>query len=111
MELEVSKIEFLKRNIEEMIKSLAFERGFVSLTRDGSKLRSSLVTAAGGFILGILITKDKFAALNAGISSFDGMLQGFGESKWVVSLGEKISVMPLNDVSQVRNLGYLGKLV
>ena len=57
-------------------------------------LRNSLLVAAGGFILGGLLSRDKLDALNAGMSSLDGIVQGFGESKWCVLLGQKISVVP-----------------
>ena len=53
-----------------------------------------MLVAAGGFILGGLLTRDKFGALIAGMSGFDGMVQGLGESKWCVLLGKKISVVP-----------------
>jgi len=56
-------------------------------------MRDSLIVAAGGFILGGLLTRDKFGALTAGMSGFDGMVQGFGESKWCVLLGKKILVV------------------
>lgn len=93
-EKESSKIAFLQQFLEEQMKSEARRRGLVSLIKDKKRLRGSLLVAAGGFILGGLITKDKFAALHAGLSSFDGALQGFGDTKWVVSLGKKVVVAP-----------------
>ena len=45
------------------------------------------------------MTRDKFRALTAGMSGFDGMVQGFGESKWCVLLGKKISVVPERTIS------------
>ena len=62
-------------------------------------MRDSLLVAAGGFILGGLLTRDKFEALTAAMSGFDGMVQGFGESKWCVLLGKKISVVPEETIS------------
>ena len=62
-------------------------------------MRNSLLVAAGSVILGGLLTKDKFGALNVGMSGFDGMVQGFGESKWCVLLGKKISVVPEEMIS------------
>jgi len=62
-------------------------------------VRDSLLVAAGSFILGGLLTKDKFNALSAGMSGFDGMVQGFGESKWRVLLGKRISVVPEEAIS------------
>lgn len=38
--------------------------------------------AAGGLVIGGLLTRDKFTALSVGMSGFDGMIQGFGEGKW-----------------------------
>jgi len=57
-------------------------------------VRDSLLVAAGGLILGGLLTGDKFEAVSAAMSGFDGMVQGFGESKWCVLLGKKISIVP-----------------
>ena len=51
------------------------------LIRDRKKIRTGLAVAAGGLILGGLIVKDKYAALNAGLSGFNGVLQGFGETR------------------------------
>jgi hypothetical protein len=55
--------------------------------------------AAGGFILGGLIAKDKYDALNAGMSGFDGVLQGFGETKWAVSLQKELVVVPYDAIT------------
>lgn len=70
----------------------------MSLMKNKKRLRGSLLVAAGGFILGELVTKDKFAALNAGLSGFDGVLQRFGHTKWVVSFGKKIVVAPSESI-------------
>ena len=53
-----------------------------------------MLVAAGSFMLGGLLARDKFEAVTAGMSGFDGMVQGFGKSKWRVLLGKKISVVP-----------------
>ena len=56
--------------------------------------RNSLLITVGSFILGGLLTRDKFGALSAGMSGFDGVVQGVGASKWYVLLGKKITVVP-----------------
>ena len=62
-------------------------------------MRDSLLVAASSFILRGLLTRDKFGAVTAGMSGFDGMVQGLGESKWCVILGKKISVVPEETIS------------
>lgn len=89
---EFLKMESLERYLEEQRKDVARSRGFRTLTNDKRKMRDSFLVTAGSFILGGLISKDKFVALNAGMSGFDGFLQGLGEARWFVSLGKKILV-------------------
>jgi len=91
-EAEFLKMESLERYLEEQRKGVARTRGFTVLFKDKRKVRDSLLVAAGSFILGGLISKDKFVALYAGMSGFDGVLQGLGETRWFVSLGKKILV-------------------
>ncbi len=91
-EVEVSKVELLQRLLEQRIESEARQRGVVSVMKDRKRLRNSVLVAASGFILGGLLTKDKWAALNAGLSGLDGTLQGFGYARWIVLLGERIIV-------------------
>ena len=91
---EYIKIDALQKYLEERKKSAARERGIDYLIKDKKMVRDSLLIAAGSFILGGLLTRDKFGALTAGMSGFDGVIQGVGESKWYVLLGKKISVVP-----------------
>lgn len=49
-------------------------------------------------ILGGLIAKNKDAALNAGLSGFNGVLQGFGETRWAVSLQRGLVISPCNAI-------------
>lgn len=56
-------------------------------------MRNSLIFAAVSFVVGGLLTRDEFGALTAGMAGFDGMVQGLGESKWSVVLGNKIPVV------------------
>jgi hypothetical protein len=98
-ETESMKIDALHNYLEEQRKFTARDRGIASLIKDRKRVRDSLLVAAGSFILGGLLTKDKFEALTAGMSGFDGMVQGFGESKWRVLLGKRISVVPEETIS------------
>ena len=93
-ETESIKVDALQNYLEEQRKSAARDRGIASLIKDRKRVRDSLLVAAGSFILGGLLTRDKFGAVTAGMSGFDGIVQGFGESKWCVLLGKKISVVP-----------------
>ncbi len=96
---ESMKIDALYNYLEEQRKNSARDRGIASLIKDRKRVRGSLLVAAGSFILGGLLTRDKFNALTAGMSGFDGVVQGFGESKWRVLLGKKISVVPEETIS------------
>lgn len=98
-ETESIKVDALQNYLEEQRKSTARDRGIASLIEDRRRVRDSLLVAAGGFILGGLLTRDKFRTLNAGMSGFNGMVQGYGESKWCVLLGKKISVVPEEMIS------------
>lgn len=91
-EVELLKVELLQRLLEQKIESEARRRGVVSVMKDRKRLRSSMLVAAGGFILGGLLTQDKWAALNAGLSGLEGTLQGFGCARWIVLLGKPIIV-------------------
>ena len=81
IETEVIKLDALRSYLEEQRKSSARDRGINYLIKDRRRIRNSLLVVAGSFIIGGLLSRDKFVALNAGISGFDGMVQGFGESK------------------------------
>lgn len=96
---ESIKIRVLSHQLEEQRKSLALMRGFTSIARNGKKLRASVGLAAAGFILAGITTKDKFAALSAGLSSFDAVLEGFGETSWAVSLGRNLAIVPRNNIT------------
>jgi len=98
-ETESMKVDAIQDYLVEQRKSTARDRGIASLIRDRKKVRNSLLVAAGGFILGGLLTRDKLEAVNAGMSGFDGMVQGYGEGKWCVLLGKKISIVPEEMIS------------
>ena len=98
-ETEPMKIDALHNYFEEQRKSAARDRGIAFLIKDKKKVRNSLLVAVGSFVITGLLTKDKFGALSAGMSGFEGTLQGFGESKWCVLFGKKISVVPEETIS------------
>ena len=98
-ETESIKVDALQNYLEEQRKSVARDRGIASLIKDRKRVRDSVLVAAGSFVLGGLLTRDKFGAITAGISGFDGMVQGFGESKWCVLLGKRILVVPEETIS------------
>ncbi len=107
-EAESLKIDAFQYCAEEQRKSIARDRGIFSLINDRRKVRNSLLMAAGSFVIGGLVTRDKFTALSAGMSGFDGMIQGFGEGKWCILLGKKISVVPEESITtQVTRLPLL----
>ena len=62
-------------------KVLARQRGAELVTKDSKEMRTSLAVSAIGLVLGGLVTKDKYAALNAGLSGSDGVIQEFGEAR------------------------------
>ncbi len=97
-EAESLKMEFLKYSLEKQRKAVARQRGFALLIRDRKKIGTGLAVAVGGSILGGLLAKDKYAALNAGLSGFNGVLQGFGETRWAVSLQKKLVIVPYNAI-------------
>jgi len=101
-EAEFLKLEYLRRYLEEQKKDAARSRGFRTLVEDKRKVRDGLLVTVGSLILGGLISKDKFVALNAGMSGFDGFLQGLGEARWFVSLGKKILVTPGDNLPSER---------
>jgi hypothetical protein len=91
-EMESSKIELLQKLLEQKIESEARRRGVVLVKKDTRRLGIGVLFGAGSFIIGGLLTKDKWAALNSGLSGLDGALQGFGRASWVVLLGKSIVV-------------------
>jgi hypothetical protein len=97
-EAESLKIEFLKYSLEKQRKAAARQRGFALLIRDRKKIGAGLAVAVGGSILGGLMGKDNYAALNAGLSGFDGVLQGFGQTRWAVSLQKELVIVPYDAI-------------
>jgi len=98
IEAESLKIEFLKYSLEKQREALARQRGFALLIRDRKKIATGLAVTAGFSILAAAVGKDKDAALNAGLSGFNGLLQGLGETEWAVSLDKELVVVPYNAI-------------
>ena len=97
-EAESLKVEFLEYSLEKQKKTVARQRGLALLIRDRKKVGTGLAVTAGALILWGLIAKDKDAALNAGLSGFNGVLQGFGETRWAVSLQKELVIVPYNAI-------------
>ncbi len=108
---ESLKMGILTRGLDSRRKSLARQAGFKSIARDGNRLRIGLAVAAAGIVLGGALARDKLFALNTGISGFDGVLQGFGESKWAVSLDGDWLVIPRNQIAPGRTWVTLESLL
>lgn len=63
------------------------------------KLSGSVLATIGGLILEGLATGDRFAASNTGMSAPNGVLCGFGETKWAGHFGKLIKVVPTDKIS------------
>ncbi len=98
-EAEYLKIEFLKHSLEDKRKAAARTRGIGLLARDNRRMGIGLVTAIGGAIFGGLASKNKYIAVNSGLSGLEGVLQGFGKAAWAVSLGKELIVAPRDALS------------
>jgi len=98
MQAEFLKIAFLKHSLEKRRTALTQQRGLALSIKDGKKVGTGLAVTVGASIIWGLIAKDKDAALCAGLSGFDGFLQGFGETRWVVSLRKELVVVPDNTI-------------
>ncbi len=97
-EAESLKIELLEYCLEKQRRAVACQRGFALLIGDRKKMGAGLAVTAAASILGGLIAKDKDTALNAGLSGFNGVLQGFGETRWAVSLQKELVIVPYSAI-------------
>ncbi len=95
---ESLKIDILQRGLMNRTKSLARQAGFSSIARDRKKLGISLLAAAAGMVAGGVLNRNGLSAFTGGMLSFDGALQGFGSSKWAVSLDGDLQVIPRNQI-------------
>ena len=100
-EMESFKLDFLMRSLEAQRKAAARSRGATALIENQRMRRGGLLAAASGFILGGLVTKDTSSAFGAGMSSFNSLLQGLGETRWAVSLGKMMVVTPEDVIPSV----------
>ena len=107
---ESFKVKVLNHRLEEQRRSLARTRGYTSIMRDRKGLGASLGAAAAGLILAGLISRDKFTALNTGLSSFDATLRGLGETTWAVSLGKDLTVLPRDNITSGKTWVTWGSL-
>jgi len=98
LEAEFLKVEFLQYSLEKQREAVARQRGFTLLIKDRRKIGAGLAVTVGASILGGLIARDKDSALNAGLSGFTGVLQGFGETKWAVLLQKELVIVPYNAI-------------
>ena len=98
-EAESSKIVFLQHFLEVKMRSEARRRGMVWLIKDKKRLSNSVLISVSDFVLQGFITQDKFVALHTGLSSFNSELQELGHANWAVSLGKRISVAPIEEVT------------
>ena len=89
---ECCKIEFLQGYLDEQCRAVARQRGWQSVVRDKRILGPSLAVSAAAAILGGLVTKDKYAAMNAGLSTLNSTLRRLGSTRWAVSLGSNMVV-------------------
>ncbi len=99
---ESLKIAAINHQLEKHRKSLARHRGITSIGRDGKRLYAGLGVAVAASLLAGIMTKDKFAAANAGLSGFDGVIQGLGETDWAVSLGRSLTIVPRGSITSER---------
>lgn len=97
-EAESLKIEVLKYSLEKQRKVLIRQRGFAFLIKDKGKIGTGLALTAGGLVLGGLLAKNKDVALSTGLSGFNGVLQGFGETRWAVSLQKGLVILPYDAI-------------
>lgn len=95
---ELLKLKFLDRILEKKRVVQAKDLGFAAVKKDKNKLLLGIASALGQSVLQGVMSKDPSTALEAGISGFDGFLQGLGESKWVVSLDKQFIVVPKDEV-------------
>jgi len=99
VEAESLKMDFLEYSLEKQREAAACRRGFTLLIEDRKKMGAGLAATVVNSILGGLIAKDEYAALGAGLSGFNSVLQGFGETRWAVSLDKELVVAPYNAIS------------
>ncbi len=76
-----------------------------------ARAKRNVMGARNFFSVGGVIGQDKSSVLSGGVSAFNGALQGFGESKWAVSLDRDLLVVPDNRISSGRTWVILESLL
>ena len=89
---ESVKVESLQKLLEWKIEQEARRRGITSIRRDRRRLPIGVSVAAISFVAGGLLFRDGLAAVNSGLSGFEGALRALGRARWVVLLGKRIVV-------------------
>lgn len=111
---ESLKIDILTSKLEKERRQLARVRGFTAFNKDKKKLGISLVGGLIGMVIMAALNNDhdeapnrdhggasntnNDIALSGGMRVFDSCLQGFGKSKWAVSLDRAMLVVPRDQI-------------
>jgi hypothetical protein len=96
---ECLKVQFLVCQLEGRRMFLARSRGFASAVKNRKGLPAALGFAAAASVVTGMMTKNGLAAADAGLSSFNRVLQGLGETDWAVYLGGHLLVAPRADIT------------
>jgi hypothetical protein len=98
-ETESLKPDIVRKCLEDQRRLLAQQRGFYTFLRQKDAMRAGLAVGISSAILGGLLSRDPMLALNAGMSGFDGLVRGMGETEWYVTVSERVSVIPQEEAS------------
>ena len=98
-ELESLKPDIIKKCLEDQRRILARQRGISAFAGDERAKRLGFGIGILSAVFGGLLSKDPIIALNAGMSGFDGLVCELGETKWYVTLSDKISVVPQGEIN------------
>jgi|GEM_PF-2418379 hypothetical protein len=99
---EYYKIRFLTYELEGKRKSLTHSRGFASIVKNGNGLTAALGIAAAASILTGMMSNDRLTAANAGLSGFNGALQGLGQTDWAICLDGGLEILPRDNITAGR---------
>lgn len=99
---ECCKIRFLTYELEKKCRSLTRSRGVASVVENGSGLAATLGFAGIASLLAGMITKDGLTAANAGLSGFNGALQGLGKTDWAICLDGGLEILPRDNITAGR---------
>jgi len=91
-EMESLKPDIVRKYLEDQRAILVRQRGFNTILKHNDAMKAGMAIGIGSAILGGLLSKDPILALNAGMSGFDGLIQGLGETRWCVSLDSRLLV-------------------